>query len=285
MKKIINLLLIGFFAVACSNDESPKEPELVSITTNYYVDNEIIDSSKSNYSNQQLQNVQNLDQSRTEYKYNNNLIASASNYEPDGFLFSTNKYTFDSNDRLTEDAVVFSDNSIIKYTITYNENSILVTYSHYNGNSIVYELELNGDKQVISKRAVLVNGAPPKANSLRYQYTYAGKNLISVTSFNAATNITTPLVTYTYGTLKNETDSSRHMYGKAWKMNSFLMVIVNQGNYTPQVSENLISSYKEGTRDAVINREYRDGKISKTTTEYNTSWDVAMKIESVYEYK
>lgn len=285
MKKIVILLAIGFFGVSCSNDDSPKEPELVSITTNYYVDNEIIDSSKSNYSNKQLQNVQNLDQSRTEYKYNNNLIAATFDYEPDGFLFSTNKYTFDSNDRLIEYAAVFSDNSIIKYTITYNENSILVTYSHYNGNSIVYEFGLNADKQVISKRTVSANGAPPKANSLRYQYNYAGKNLISVTSFNAATNVTTPLVTYTYGTLKNETDSSKHMYGKAWKMNSFLMVIVNQGNYTSQVSENLISSYKEGTRDAVINREYSDGKISKTTTEYMSSSNITLKIVSVYEYK
>ncbi|SFC77548.1 hypothetical protein [Flavobacterium phragmitis] len=283
MKKII-ILLIGFLAVSCTNDDS-KESELVSITTDYYADNILWDSSKYYYSNSKLEDVKNLDKSHTNYSYNNNLIATASNYEPDGFLFSTNKYTFDSNDRLTEFAVVFSDNSEIKYTITYNETTILVTYKHYNGNAIVYEFGLNANKQIISKKTISVNGAPPRANSLRYQYTYEGQNLVAVTSFNAETNVTTPLVTYTYGTEKNEADPSKHMYGKAWKMNSFFMVIVNGGNYTSQVSENIVSSYKEGTRNATINREYSNGKISKTTTEYVSSSNIAMKIVSVYEYK
>lgn len=284
MKKIV-MLVLGLLIISCSNDESPKETELVSITTNYYADNEIWDSSKYNYLNKKLQDVQNLDQSHTDYKYNNNLIATASNYEPDGVLFSTNNYTFDSNDRLVEFDIVYNTGDVTKYIITYKENSILLTYNNYNGNSLVYEFDLNSDKQIISKKTVSVNGAAPKANSLKYQYIYSNGNLISATSFNPETNITTTLVTYTYSNAENGKYSDKYMYGKAWKINSFLMTVIYQGNYSPVVSENLVSSYKDGSRNITIDYEFNNGKISKMTSQYMTSWNVAMKVESIYEYK
>lgn len=284
MKKAV-LFLIGVFVVSCSNDDNIRELQLVSVTTNYYADNEIWDFSKSTYVNEQLQSVKNLDESRTDYTYNKNLIATASNYESDGTLFSTLRFTFDSSDRLINFDIVYNGNEVTKYTITYNQNSIIYTYKNHNGNSLVYEFELNSNNQIISKKTISANGVPPSASSLTYQYIYDGPNLASVTSFNPKTNVTTPLVSYSYSTLKNEVGINKNMYGKAWKINSFLMIIINQGNYTPQVSENLVSSYKEGTKEATIKREYVKNKISKTTTEYMTGWNVAMKIEDIYEYK
>ena len=285
MKKIL-ILIAGILIVSCSNDDTDKETELVSVTTNYYADNNIWSSEKLNYVNQQLHDAKNSDTSRTEYTYGKkNLLAAAANYGSDNVLYSTNNYTFDSSERLTEFKIIYSPTEVTRYTIVYGANSILYTMNNVSGNSLVYEFALNSDKQIIGRKTISVNGAPPKANSLRYQYNYEGQNLISVTSFNPETNITTSLVNYTYGTTKNEVDSSKHIYGKAWKMNSFFMIIINQGNYTPQVSENLVSSYKEGTINTTINRAYSNGKISKMTTEYTSSFNIPMKIESIYEYK
>lgn len=78
---------------------------------------------------------------------------------------------------------------------------------------------------------------------------------------------------------------NKHMYGKAWKMNSFLMTVIYQGNYSPVVSKNLVSSYKDGGRNITIDYEFSNGKISKMTSQYMTAWNVEMKIESIYEYK
>jgi hypothetical protein len=284
MKKIL-ILMIGLLTFSCSNDDSPKETELVSVTTNYYADNEIWSSEKLNYVNQQLHDAKNSDTSRTEYTYGKkNLLAVAANYGTDNVLYSTINYTFDSSERLTEFKIVYSPTEVTRYTIVYGANSILYTMNNVSGNSLVYEFSLNSDNQIIGRKTISVNGAPPKANSIIHTYTYAGRNLVSATSYNPETKITTPIVSYTYGTLKNDISTSQYLYGKEWKLNSFFMNVIYQGSSFARVSENLVSSYKS-TSQVSIDYEFANNKIAKITSHYQSTWDVPIKVESIYEYK
>jgi hypothetical protein len=249
MKKIA-ILLIGLCMISCSNEElgnSEIKSKLISIEENQYLDNELWIHKVYNFDNNKLINIkyENSDFG-DEYTYNEKGLDSKVVENVDiGKVLKTTTYSYDDKGRLIEynqiPGNVDLNLSTFKYTFTYLSDRILRTFKSQSGYSETIEFFVDANYNIIKKTI---------ANSdYSYIFTYENGNLTEASEFNKNNKGTS--VNYKYSNLKNELQINQFIFGKEWKLNSFLYRLHPNNYILTGISENLISEYSTTFRNPI----------------------------------
>ncbi len=298
MKKLI-LLIAGLLLVSCTNEEV-ENPEaktnLVSITENQYLDNELWRHKTFNFDDNKLVNIEYESPGyRDEYTYNDKgLVSKVIEYWNVGLILKTTIYTYDDKGRIIEynkiPGTANPNLSAAKYKFTFLSDKIISTVTYESGNSETNEFLLDANHNIIKQNEVNSNYS--------YIYTFENGNLTEASLFYQ--NIKGNSVDYKYSNLKNELHYNQFIFGKEWKLNSFLSRIHPGNSILTELSENLISEYKTIYRDPTNPEEKTDiTKFSYTINDKNqmetqtilrtatTSGivDVNSRTEIFYKYK
>lgn len=265
MKKIA-ILLIGLCMISCSNEElgsSEIKSKLISIEENQYLDNELWIHKVYNFDDNKLINIkyENSDFG-DEYTYNEKGLVSKVVENVDiGKVLKTTTYSYDDKGRLIEynqiPGNVDLNLSTFKYTFTYLSDRILRTFKSQSGYSETIEFFVDANYNIIKKTI---------ANSdYSYIFTYENGNLTEASEFNKNSKGTS--VNYKYSNLKNELQINQFIFGKEWKLNSFLYRLHPGNSILTGISENLISEYSTTFRNPINPDNQTD--ITKFTYKMN----------------
>ena len=229
MKKL-NLLLalfIGLTIVSCSSEDEPavsNANELISITKDIYIRNNtnIYASSKFNFDNNKLIDIQHLDGSYDKIDYEGNVIFEILEFDANDNLEWTTTYTYDSSKRLTRKKVVPS-------LTNPNEDVSRQKDIVYGGSEI--QSEISWSDNGLSKNTISINpenfitedksyGANDMLTS-SFIFNYSNENLSKVIHKDHE-GTTEFEVTYTY--LDKIASGSycykKYLFGDEWKNNS-----------------------------------------------------------------
>ncbi|TDP00166.1 hypothetical protein [Flavobacterium sp. 245] len=300
MKKIV-LLLVGLSMISCSNEElgsSENKTDLVSIQENQYLDNELWRHKTFHFADNKLVNIEYESPGyRDEYTYNDKGLVSKviENWDV-GLILRTTTYIYDDKGRIIEynkiPGNVNPDLSTAKYTFTYFSDKILCTITYESGNSQTTEFLLDANQNIVKEHEINSNYS--------YVYTFENGNLTETSLFDK--NVKGTSTKYKYSNLKNELQYNQFVFGKEWKLNSFLSSIHPGNSILIGLSENLISEHKSTYADPInpndhtqiINSTFNyslndKNQMEKQTILYTSTTngivDVNLRTEISYTYK
>ncbi|MBF4491590.1 hypothetical protein IR010_03485 [Flavobacterium sp. MR2016-29] len=299
MKKIM-MLLAGFLAVSCSNDDivsSAPQKKLSSIKMNYYQNDKLMTFRNFTFLNDQLVTIKYQESAREDYTYNiQGLVSQILIYNLSGRLITTITYSYDTAGRITEKSfktfVTDTGEPVnVNFVFTHLADKIVVAKT-YNGDIQNEEILMNSNKKIIKQ--VL----KPDIHSATFQY--ENDNVTSSKTFIFNLESTE---SYSYNTLKNDYNYRKYIFGNEWKLNDYLDTFDNGSTYFVYLqSENLISEYtsspsridNSSNKTAVYKRiftyNFNDQKqIYKETEIYSRIVDGTTenigKSEFIYTYK
>jgi hypothetical protein len=303
MKKII-LLLAAILLVSCSNEElgdSEATGSLMSIKENTYINNELYTYRTLTFSNDKLLNIKYKNpEFHDEYTYNEKgLVSKIVEYQSSGGIYLTTTFLYDNKDRITNFNAIpgplYPTQIVIEYVVTYLPDKILLRSTDDPDNFDSVDFFVNANNSFTEEVILLF--------SSQYKYNFENGNLTSCSVFNYKEVESKNYSKYSYSNLKNEYNYKRFIFGKEWKLNSYLTSpYMLRRNIICEQSENLISeitdTYKDPTDPAhysqIINTKFdytvndqnqMEKQVKTYTSKINGILDVAMKYELLYTYK
>ena len=159
MKKL-NLLIIisiGLIISSCNSDDdcgvSDTTQSLISITKDYYTNNNLTFSTKFNFYYERLINIQYSDNSYDDIYYDGDLISRVLEFDSNNDWEWTTTYTYNSSNKLTQKKVIPSPNNTItdvsrQKNYVYNENLVQSESSWSDGGLHKNLILLNNEKLI-----------------------------------------------------------------------------------------------------------------------------------------
>jgi|GEM_PF-7031427 len=297
-----NILLsfsIVLILFSCSSDDdsgsSNTAQNLVSVTKDYYTNNSQTASTKFNFYNDKLINIQYSDNSYDDIYYEAGLISRILEFNANNEWIWTTVYTYDSSNRLTRKNVIPSPNNPItdvsrQKQILYNGNLIQSENSWSDGGFHKNTITLNSEDFIIEDNQFSIN------NELVAQrnFEYVDNNLSRQTIKDRNGNLTyEETYNYTDKSGSEPYNYSKYLFGSQWKNNSSLNKQFGLGQITPyEVSGNYISDYytrslsTNTSKTGTFNYKFNSNKnIIKQTENINLSTGEVYKIITTYEYQ
>ncbi|WP_035648396.1 hypothetical protein [Flavobacterium sp. ASV13] len=245
MKKLI-ALFTALAIVSCSNeeiDDSRTQTNLSSIRFNDYHKNLLINSQEMLFENEKLTTVKNFDDTHSDYTYNNqNLVSKIIDYNPSGEILVTTTFLYNNAGKITEMKQLSSpaneENLNAKFVFTHLSGKIVLTKTTENNPPESLEILFNSNNE-IEKRTTF-------SGALFYKYDFVNGNLEKYTQVGTNGSLSERFTNYKYTNLKNNYSYKKLLYGKEWKLNSYLSSFLNfNSSIMIDLSENLISEYSE----------------------------------------
>jgi len=303
MKKLNLLLalLIGLTIPSCSSEDAPavsNDKNLISITKDVYIRNNtnIYASSKFNFNNNKLIDIQYLDGSYDLIDYEGNVISKILEFDANDNLEWTTTYTYDNSKRLTRKKVVPSttnpnenvsrqkdivyDGSVIQSVLAWSDNGL-----NKNTISINAENSITKDK-FYGPNDMLVSS---------FIFNYSNENLSKVihkdhegtTEFEVTYNYLDKIASGSYCYKK-------YLFGDEWKNNSSFDKQSGLGHSDSfEISKNYIKDISFSYSGTTLNYsstetfEYEfdaEDRIIKQTRNGNDSTGETSKVITTFEY-
>jgi hypothetical protein len=294
MKKLI-VLLTGLLIVSCSNDNDTVYPvektvlASIKIVTDYGYGNNNPPPKMLQFENEKLITIQyNGSYIFDRYIYNDQgLVSKILEYRLYGVLFMTTSFLYDAQGRIIEFDRVSGPENINpvnrKYTFTHLSDKIIFTASDESNETSTRELYFNSNNEIAKETL------PP--SNFYFKYSYTNGNLVDRSVFNNDTFNGT-FSSYTYSNLKNDYDYRKYIFGKEWKLNSYLSSYYTYNLHDLTVlSENLISEYTDNYDSTDVTKfsySFDDKNNIKAQTQKYTSTINGIIVSSItteYSYK
>jgi hypothetical protein len=256
MKKII-LLFTGLLIVSCSNEElgnSDTKSGLVSIRENRYMNNQLTTYKTLNFSDDKLITIDYYDdRDYDEYAYNDQgLVSKIIEHQAPGGVYMITTYLYDEKGRIIEfnkiPGPLYSFPEKGKYEFTYLSDKIILTTTYDAAKPEKVEISLNASNN-ITKRTIFYD-------AYSYNYTYENGNLTDNSLFYKNKFLTGDYTKYVYSNLKNEYNYKKFIFGKEWKLNSYINGIYLNTPDLTDLSENLVSEYMTSSVDQINPADY-----------------------------
>jgi hypothetical protein len=303
MKKII-LLLGAVLMFSCSNEElsdSDSKTGLVSIKENTYIDNELYTYKTLKFTDDKLITIQYENPgNHDEYTYNEKgLVSKIVEYQSQGGIYLTTTFFYDDQDRIIKfnslPGELYPYPVDTYYTVTYLPGKILLRSADDPDNFESVDFLVNENNFFTDELLIIF--------SSHYKYNFENGNLTACSVLNYNETESSNYSTYSYSNLKNEYNYKKFIFGKEWKINSYLTSPYTlRRNIICEQSENLISeitdTYKNKTDPArysqiintkfdytINNQNQMEKQIKTYTSKINGILDVTMKYELLYTYK
>ena len=265
IKKIV-ILTVLVLTYACTNDDgilnesTDKSSELVSVTHNRYVDNELAFKSKHIFNNKKLTKIEFIDHSYDLAFYTNELISKIERYDSSETLWSTITYTYDNQGKLTNKTIFdyredpLPTFSLIEKQIEYVDDKIKATLNFYDANhvfesSFVYILTLGTNGLIAEQQEPeeeidlgIGQGINPEGSnqSMKVEYTNGNPSRF-VYSGGLDAEIT---YTYSDSLVSDAYQFKKYIYGREWKNNHILNKLFNLGYYEmTEINDNYLTGF------------------------------------------
>lgn len=292
------LIVVSILFISCSENDSNESIiqnsdtnlNLVSITRQLYSDNNLYYSSKFNFDNEKLIDIQHSNGSYEEFYYEGHLVYQILDFNDNNDLEWTTTYTYDDLGRLTQKKVVPSPNNTLtdvsrQKDITYQENLIQIAYSWSDGGFHKKTISLDNENLIIDDKQFSKNDIL----TIQRKFEYLNKNFIKQTIVDLEGTIEYE-ETYNYldKVISKPYNYNIYLFGPHWKNNSALNIQFGLGQVDPyKISENYVKDYQytsyltNSTRTGTFDYEFdlNDNLIKQTE---NNIWSTET---GVTEYK
>jgi len=301
MKKL-NLLIIvsiGLIISSCCSDDdcgiSDTTQSLISITKDYYTNNNLTFSAKFNFYSERLINIQYSDNSYDDIYYEGDLISKILEFDANNDWEWTTTYTYNSSNKLIQKKVTPSPNNTItdvsrQKDFVYNGNLIQSESSWSDGGLHKNMIILNNEKLITEDK--ILNSE--NTIVLTHMFEYINESLSKVIRKDSNENITAE-VTFEY--IEKVTSDiynyDKYLFGKEWKNNSYLnnhhTLITESDSY--KVHKNYISNYNYSdfltntTITSTFNYEFDTSDNIIKQTQNVMSNGETYKVITTYEYE
>ncbi|MDR6761356.1 hypothetical protein J2Y38_001565 [Flavobacterium sp. 2755] len=245
MKKII-VLFAALTIVSCSNEEIADpgtKTNLSSIRFNDYHKNLLINSQDMLFENEKLTTVKNYDDTHSDYTYNNqNLVSKIIDYNSSGEILVITTFLYNNTGKITEMKQLSgpANEEILngKFVFTHLAGKIVLTKTTENNPPESLEILFNSNNE-IEKRTTFLG-------DYFFKYDFVNGNLEKSSQVGNNGSLSERFTNYKYTNLKNNYSYKKLLYGKEWKLNSYLSSFLNfNSSIMIDLSENLISEYTE----------------------------------------
>jgi len=305
MKKLNLLfaLLIGLTMLSCSSEDElgiSNAKNLISITKDSYIrgNTNIYASSKFNFKNNKLIDIEHLDGSYDLIDYEGNVISKISEFDANGNLEWTTTYTYDGSKRLTQKKVVPSPTNPItdvsrQKDFLYDGGIIqsVLSWSDYDG-SYKSTISINEEGYITEDKAFFSDGILFSS----FIFNYTNENLSKVIHKDHE-GITKFEVTYNYLD-KIASDAycyNKYLFGDEWKNNSSLNKQFGLGHFDSfEISKNFIKdlswSYSSSVLDYLRTETFEyefdaEDYLIKQTRNVTESNGETSKVITSFEYQ